>query len=172
MYSRAAAIAQRIEIDHQIGLAVHVREDDAFAFGVVFVATGEIIAWDGWYGFALPDQSVSIENVDWDDYGVHPAEALVEANRPWLGSHLGDFLMPTYSVAREAVRLTASRWHSEDDDQTSERFASSSVSAYLPIVDLDVLLAELRRRAVDRPELADLFLAIDPSWGGDQQQGK
>jgi len=158
LISQAAAVANLLwDVEHDIGLAVHVGEDKTFAYAVVQTSNGEILAWDGWIGGGLPEGSISVMELGWDGWDDFPTKLLAEANGPWLKSHLGYFLVPTYSVARQAAKLVEAHWDSPNYDETPQRFASSYVAAYLPIAEREVFFTELKRRAAESRELHDRY---------------
>ena len=162
MYSSAKSVADRLgDVPHRLGLAVHAIQDGSHAFAVVHVPSGQILAWDGWYAGDLPEGSVAAESLPWDEWDDMPSKLLVRANGPWLREELANWLMPTYSVARESARLLASHYRSTNFEDTPLQFTASDVVAYLPIVDEDVLLEGLHREAQQRPSVTQLIDVIE-----------
>jgi len=66
-------------------------------------------------------------------------------------------------VAHQAAKLVEAHWNSPNTDETPQRFASSYIAAYLPIVDRQVFFTELKRRAAKSRERDALYRRLDPS---------
>ncbi|MDC7120288.1 hypothetical protein OMK64_01915 [Cellulomonas fimi] len=121
-----------------------------WAVAIVVVETGDVLAWDGWYALGPDDGPLPLaplRDVDWGDWDDMPSKMLVNKTRPWLAGPVADWLLPTFSVAREAADLFRTHFDSEDSRESNRSFRDSSVVAYLPLVDEDVMTTEVARLA-------------------------
>jgi hypothetical protein len=134
-----AALGRRmVDAPHNLAVAFLVTPGRSVAIVVAERESGLVVAWDGFYnevGPPFPDVA-SLSDLGWDEWDDMPSKLVQRAQGPWLGGFVGDWLVPTYSVAREAAKLV----RSTDDlapDQV-QQLVNSVLVAYLPIVDRDV----------------------------------
>jgi hypothetical protein len=105
--------------------------------------SGLVLGWDGFYnevGTRFPDV-IPLTDLGWDEWDDMPSKLVQQAQGQWLAGVVASWLMPTYSVAREAAELVTS-----SDDLTPEQvqqLGESDLVAYLPIVDRDVFEREV-----------------------------
>jgi len=151
--SSASWIAQRLDVKHRIGVAVHARPG-AWAIAAINAETGEVLAWDGWYFDPLTEaETRPLADLPWDEHEGSPGALLQQGNATWLAGALGRWLAPTYSVARCAADLIGTHVNTHDYPETPQRFHESPVVAYLPVVDEDVLLARVEVESRAHPSL-------------------
>lgn len=145
-----------------------------WAVALVAVPSGEVLAWDGWYSMNPDEEDLplnALRGVEWDEWDDMPSKLLVRQTRGWLGGPVADWLLPTYSVAREAADLYISHFDGDDSRESNQSFRESSVVAYLPLVDEAVFTDEVARiggrlRGGDRGALVTLegtLRALDQS---------
>ena len=93
---------------HEVGLAVLVNSDkDGFAYAVVDVERGGVIAWDGWYYGDLPEPSALsplTEMEEWQDRDTYLSQAVLSRSLAWLQT-IGTGLLPVFSLSDLARRV-------------------------------------------------------------------
>lgn len=148
---QAVQIAHRIrrEAPHHIGLALYVnRNGDGWALAVVDTATGDVLAWDGWYFDSLDGvQRTPLATLDFDDFDDMPSKLLAESNGAWLGGPLIHLLIPTYSLADLAGRVTFSHADSAEDADSQRRFLDGNLVAYFPVVEENAFVNRIEQHA-------------------------
>lgn len=140
--SDVPAVSQRIafDIQHRLALAIYAT-NGSWASAVVLAHSGEVLAWDGWYNDALsPEELEPVASLEWDDWDDMPSKLLLRRNEVWLGGQLAYWLMPTYSIARNAANLIVSHARSRDYPESAQQFADAALVAYFPLVDETLLL--------------------------------
>lgn len=133
-------LAARLEVTHKVAVGILWKEK-SFALAVVETAEGRVLAWDGWYHEdERPDGVKNISGLPWDEWDDMPSKLVLDANRYWLADYLGHWLMPTYSVAREAGQLVSTHSDRPTEPENVRVLGSSELVAYLPVVDHDVFV--------------------------------
>lgn len=135
------------DVEHDLCAAL-VLSGDGYAFLVAEAATGEILAWDGWYfepTDKVPSDVQPLADVDWHDWDDMPTKLLIRKQSQWANEQMAFWLIPTFSPAREAGGLVAMHRDSETSSEARKNMRDSRVVAYLPIVDRDVYEAALQR---------------------------
>lgn len=140
------------EASHKLAVVVFT-SGDGYCFGVVDGASGDCLAWDGVYFDEDVPQTTPLGQLDWDDWDDMASKYVFNAQSEWLAGPLGFWLMPTYSVAREAAELVES-W---EDSQTGDANVTTgaSVVCYVPVLDQDAYDAHLAAAKQERQEIAD-----------------
>lgn len=129
------------DVAHEIGVAL-LYDDGQYAYGVFHGATGEVIAWDGWYSDedhqGMPADVKPITGSDWDEWEDMPTKLLIQSQSEWANARMAFFLIPSFSPAQEAARLVTSQLLNKTGNLAASRILNSKVLAYLPISDTDV----------------------------------
>ncbi|TCJ20827.1 hypothetical protein [Nocardioides jejuensis] len=108
-------------------------QGDGYGFGVVEGATGECLAWDGlYYDESLPT-TTPLDQIQWDEWDDMSSKLVFNTQRDWFAGPLGEWMMPTYSLAKEAAELV-SLWGS-DPKEDGRHLGGSSLRCYVPITD-------------------------------------
>lgn len=140
------------EAPHALAVVVFT-VGDGYCYGVVEGTTGECLAWDGVYYDEDAPQTTPLNELDWEAWDDMSSKYVLKAQRAWLAGPLGFWLMPTYSVAREAAELV---------DSWSEKSAASAppggkIVCYLPVFDHDAYEKHLAHAQEERQKIADRF---------------
>lgn len=139
-----AALGRRlVDVQHDLAVAFLVTRERSVAIVVAERESGSVLGWDGFYnevGTQFPDVT-SLADLDWDGWDDMPSKLVWQAQGPWLADFVGYWLMPTYSVAREAAGLVRS--HHDLEPELVRQLVDSVPVAYLPIVDRDVFDREV-----------------------------
>ncbi|WP_205327003.1 hypothetical protein [Glycomyces sp. YM15] len=120
------------EVSHRLAVILFT-DGDGHGFGVVEGNTGNCLAWDGLYRNEDVPSTTPLDELDWETWDDMSSKLVFKTQRPWLAGPLGFWLMPSYSVAKEAAELVSS-WA---DDRIGEgrHHASSTLRCYLPLTD-------------------------------------
>ena len=130
------------DVSHEL-CAVVVLDGNAYADVVAEAATGEIIAWDGWYGDESASGATPLAEVEWSDWDDMPTKLLIRSTSPWASDHMAYWLLPSFSPAREAATMVWQCEHQQTSDEARRTMRNGRVVAYLPITDRDVYEAVL-----------------------------
>lgn len=128
------------DVEHDLCVVLVIAPDNGgYAYAVCEANTGEVIAWDGWYGDEGRETNVvPLADLEWDEWDDMASKFLIRNKTRWADGRMDYLLMPTFSPARAAGRLL----HATEDQDTSElanrNMHRGRVVAYLPIVDKDV----------------------------------
>lgn len=99
--------------------------------------------------------TTALDELDWDDWDDMSSKLVFSVQRDWLAGPLGFWLMPSYSVAKEAAELV-SQWADENKGD-GRHLGNSTLRCYLPITDEAACEAHLavskERRDSIRPRL-------------------
>ncbi len=128
------------DIEHDL-CAVLLLNQEGYAHAVAEAATGEILAWDGWYfdpSGDRPTDVLALADVDWSDWDDMPTKLLIRSQSQWASDRMNFWLIPTFSPAREAGGLVASHAGEATTAKARQNLRDSRVVAYLPIVDRGV----------------------------------
>lgn len=152
-FSTARDLHDRInkEASHTLAVVVFTT-GGGYCFGVVEGATGDCLAWDGVYYDDDTPQTTPLSELNWDEWDDMSSKYVLEVQREWLAGPLGFWLMPTYSVAREAAELVDSWSESEKGDASVARAAK--VVCYLPVFDHHAYEKHLAHAQAERQKIA------------------
>lgn len=142
------------EAPHTLAVVVFTVRD-GYCFGVVDGASGDCLAWDGMYFDEDTPQTTPLDQLDWDEWGDMASKYVLETQREWLAGPLGFWLMPSYSIAKEAAELVDSWSERERGDDRVTR--GGTVVCYLPVYDHDAYEAHLAKAKEERQKIEDLF---------------
>lgn len=138
------------EAPHTLAVVVFT-VGNGYCYGVVDGASGDCLAWDGVYSDDIP-QTTPLSELDWDEWDDMASKYVLNTQREWLAGPVGFWLMPTYSVAREAAELVESN---RDDHTDAETVRGAKVVCYLPIFDHDAYENHLAEAEKERQAIAD-----------------
>lgn len=128
------------DVPHELAAAVVLDPNlPGYAYVVAEAASGDVIAWDGWYFDPDIDESaVPLCDLEWDEWDDMPTKLLIRDQSAWARSQMEYWLIPTFSPARAAGRMVSSTEDQETTRQASQNLRRSRVVAYLPILDRDI----------------------------------
>lgn len=157
-----ASVAQRLsrsDYTHKLGLAVLAQpEGPGWAFVVLAVETGEVLAFDGWYYEEQPFPAEFMKSVvdgyDWDDWDDMPSKLLLGANGYWLGVMI-DLLQPEYSL--DDCAATALELHFDG----TERLRDFTTVAYYPL-RIEAVIAHVEAQKAAGSKLPSFHEGPDP----------
>ncbi|MCD0446323.1 hypothetical protein LO763_22165 [Glycomyces sp. A-F 0318] len=120
------------EVSHRLAVILFT-DGDGYGYGVVEGRTGNCFAWDGMYLHENMPSTTPLDELDWAEWDDMSSKLVFQTQRDWLAGPLGFWLMPSYSVAKEAAELVSS-W---GDDRKGEgrHHAGSTLRCYLPVTD-------------------------------------
>jgi hypothetical protein len=135
-----SALGRRLvsDVQHDLAVVFLATAERSVAIVVAERESGTVLGWDGFYndaGSQFP-KVTSLADLDWDEWDDMPSKLVLQVQGPWLADFVGYWLMPSYSVAREAAGLVRTN-HDLGPEQVRQLLDSVPV-AYLPIVDRDV----------------------------------
>lgn len=152
--SAARELHRRINKEAAHTLAVVVfTVGDGYCFGVVDGTSGDCLAWDGVYYDEDTPKTTPLDSLDWDEWDDMASKYVLQAQREWLAGPLGFWLMPSYSVAKEAAELVDSWSESAKGDDKAAR--GGTVVCYLPVYDQSAYDAHLVKAKHERQKFAD-----------------
>ncbi|MCH7229946.1 hypothetical protein L0U85_03595 [Glycomyces sp. L485] len=120
------------EASHRLALVLFT-QGNGYGFGVMEGRTGICLAWDGMYFDKEMPSTLALDELDWNEWDDMSSKLVFNAQCDWLAGPLGFWLMPSYSVAKEAADLF-SRWADDAKGDESHR-AESTLRCYLPVTD-------------------------------------
>jgi len=131
------------EVLHELAVIVIASQAGSDVVAVVQGASGDCLAWDR-VGGSLNTQP--LDKLDWDGWDDASFKLVFNAQHEWLAGPLGEWLLPSYSVAKRAASLVHTWAYKED----GRAHAGSDVLAYLPIADHASYEAELKALEAER----------------------
>lgn len=131
---------------HEIAAALILNSTgDGFAYATVEGVTGLVLAWDGFYfGDDIDSSAQALADVEWSDWDDMPSKLLIISTAEWAHKMMRFWLLPTFSVARQAAELVSSHAGELTTPDAARGLSGGRVIAYIPVVDQDVYQVHLR----------------------------